>query len=762
MIVVAGILLLVAMVWSGARSAPSGTAAGVRPNKVVLFGVPHVGLDDLTSGRMPVLSRLAAHGSVGAASIRTPSDEPSTVEAYATLGAGIPVVGPAAGADARMAGERIGSRTAAALGGRRPGSPATGQVVVLGGAAVVAATPNHLTSRAGALGTAIRRHGRRVAVLGNGDRFAGDGNRIINRPAAVALMNDVYWLNAGNVSGTIGTGGSALLRTDAAAPFGIRSNPDAIGAQTSGLLRRADVLVVDPGDMDRAAAADVASPADAERRRTEALARTDEALGRVVDALPARTLLLVVGVTPPTQAWHLTPLVAYGPGVPPGYLVSPSTHRPGLVVLTDLAPTVLAAIGVDQPAGMVGSPLRYRQGDASITALRETDDAASLLDRMQPAATQSLIVVQVVIYLALGLVLLRRRRPRRWLADIFRFAVVTFAAWPLATYVYRVLPHALQFGANGQVAVWAVAATLSLLAGLVDDHPLGPLQLVCGATVAVILADLATGARLQLSSIPGYSPQNAGRFTGLGNLGFAVLASTAITAGLIHVHRASPQHRTRAIVTCGVLFALVVVGDGWPTLGGDVGGTLTLLPILGACLYVLCGRALRWRIVLVAVVGALVVTIGMIGLDLLRPASQRTHLGRLAVDVFSDHGTLWTVLARKWSVASRPFRSNIWAWAVPVISLLGVYALVVRRVGERLLPSGSALRIAVTALLVVGLVGGLVNDSGVVITAMSLTYVGALLAVVALDRIDEPSDSAEWEPTDADRLLATGHGVAAE
>ena len=54
--------------------------------------------------------------------------------------------------------------------------------------------------------------------------------------------------------------------------------------------------------------------------------------------------------------------------------------------------------------------------------------------------------------------------------------------------------------------------------------PVAPLAWVFGATVAILVADVATGGRLQVGSILGYSPQSAGRFFGLGNTAFAVLA----------------------------------------------------------------------------------------------------------------------------------------------------------------------------------------------------------------------------------------------
>ncbi len=653
-----------------------------------------------------------------------------------------------------MATDVIDGRTAASIGRRRPGTPATGQVVVLGGASVLRATPRYSTSRAGALGTALRHRRHPVGVLGNGDHLAADGGLVIDRPAALALMDRAFWLNRGDVRFAPDDAGSILER-DPGAPSGVRASVGGVAARTQQLLRGVDVLVVDPGDTQRAAGAPTTDPAERERLREQALEHTDAVLGRVVDVLPRSTLLLVVGVTPPGDTYDLTPIVATGPGVPSGYLMSPSTHRQGLVLLSDLAPTVLSAMGVSPPAGMAGSPIRYERTPPSWDELRGIDRAGSTRTAIQSSVTSSFIVVQIFVYLLVVglLVALRRRRdpprppvrgPWASAATALRFAALALAAWPLATYGHRVLPSGLQLGDHGALAIWALAVLLALAARAAAGRDwLRALQLVCGATVALILIDLSVGAPLQLSSILGYSPQTAGRFTGLGNSGFAVLAASAVTAGLVHVHRAPPERRTEAVAAVGVLFALVVVGDGWPTLGGDVGGTLTLLPVLGTCTYLLSHRRLRWRIVLAAVAGALLLTAGMVGLDLLRPAAERTHLGRFAADVFSDHSTFWPVVARKVGGDLRPFSVSPWTWFVPVFSLGGLYLLVGRRAASRLLPIGSPLRLAVTTMIVLGVVGGLLNDSGVAIAALTVACAGPLLTVVALD----PSGPTDPPPT---------------
>ena len=56
--------------------------------------------------------------------------------------------------------------------------------------------------------------------------------------------------------------------------------------------------------------------------------------------------------------------------------------------------------------------------------------------------------------------------------------------------------------------------------------------------VGLIVVDVATGSRLQFNTVFGYSPTVAGRFAGLGNLGYSQLAAgTVLLAGLRRVPR---------------------------------------------------------------------------------------------------------------------------------------------------------------------------------------------------------------------------------
>ena len=726
--IVAVVLLTVAAVsWSGARSVPSSVALTTRVDKVLLVGLPGLRWDDVGTGAMPALDRLVAGGAVAAMSVRTRSDLPTVGEGYATLGAGSRVH---AGAAADAAVER------------------NGKILVPAAAEVRASAGPHLPTRPGALGDALHAVGRRTAVVGSADLAANlselsiPGHPNIARPAAVALMDSQGVVDGGSVSAT------DLLADERAAPFGHRAAVGVVADRTLAALAEADVVLVDPGDLERVAAvADIgAAEAYVARSQAAALAAADELLDRLARDVPPRTLLLVVSVTPPAEEWRLTPVVAAGAGVVPGYLHSPSTRRVGLVTLTDVAPTVLAALGAPGAEELPGRPLRYRAGTADLARLADLDSDGAWRERLWLPVTTAFIAAQVGLWFLTAFVLIgadpRGRAPwirRSWL----RLAALAVAAFPLAALLLRAVPFVPEMGNAGLAVLVALDAGVVALASRARRQPLSPLAWILGATVALLVADVATGARLQLAGILGYAPQTASRYFGIGNTAFGVLAGATFLLAGLHVTHA--PRRQEALVTAAALFALVVFVDGAPFLGADVGGVVTLVPVAGLTVLALAGRRLTLRTA--ALVG--LSTVGVVGLltaaDLSRPPEARTHLGRLAsATLRSGEGGLLDTLARRAEVTLDAVGQSFWTAVTPVIAIGVLVVLLSSARARALVPEGSPLRVGVLGALAAGLIGMAVNDSGVVVVAMVMVLVGPVLALLAL--ADRPGRSTLLEP----------------
>ena len=738
----AAVLFLAVALLRSSGFEPSSVGAGTIADRVVVFGVPRLSLNDLGAGNTPAIDRLVADGAVAATSVRTLSGRPSSVEAYASLGAGGRVRAGDAAADAYGASDVVGLLTATEVGALRTGRASTGKVIVTGLAETVAVNENrYLPILPAALGETLHQAGKTTGVVGTSDtglvELDPDAGR--QRPAAIALAD----LGGSVTNGTV----TGLLQADPTKPFGVTVNRRRFLAAAMATIAESDVTVIDPGEMDRVFAFKANTGADRfEELRVEALRRTDELVGAVSRSLPENTLLIVVGMRPATRTWELTPTVLVGPGVLPGYAHSPSTKRLGLITLTDLSPTILAAIGLDPTkaptsSAMIGHALRFHPTSSvsKVGFLRDMNDLAGYRERIYLLLTKGYVIFQVIIY-SLTMLLFSSRGSVGTMRAALTWIVLAVAAWPLATFVFRMIPHAWVLGPFGGPVMIAVDIVMVMLAQRARRHPLSPLSWILFATVAVNVVDVCSGAALQQSSILGYSPHTAARFTGIGNAAFAALASTCVLWSAIHVHYA--PRRREALIGAALVCGVVLVADGAPFLGSDVGGILTLVPVFGLLLYVMSGRALRLQPILLAGVATVAALAVAAGLDYQRPAGARTHLGRLIAAMRGDDtgsSTFLTTLSRKLATNVRVFTGSFWTWIVPIIAIVLLFFLIVQHGWERDISRGTALRAGVVAALLCGLLGFAVNDSGSVVTALVFVYLGPFITLLALQRDDRPT-----------------------
>jgi hypothetical protein len=450
----------------------------------------------------------------------------------------------------------------------------------------------------------------------------------------------------------------------------------------------------------------------ADRDRTADLHAVDAAIAAELAARPPGSVLLVVGLaaSPGEDRARLT--VALADGLPRGALSSASTRRPEYVQLIDVAPTVLALLGRAPDARMSGQPWRSSGAAPSPATLADLDRRATAQKRV----TVPFFVILLAAQLALLAVLRRRLRG-------VEAVLLAGAAGPAASFLAGLAPWwraPLPLAALLAVSLaWAALLAGLALVGPWRRRPDGPVVAVCAATALVVAADLLTGGHLQITSVTGYSPLVAGRFAGIGNVAFGVLAAGVLlaTAGLAAGRR--PRAALAVVAAAGLVTVAV---DGAPPWGSDVGGVLALVPGFVLLALLLTGaRASLVRLGLAAAAGAAVV-VALALADAARPAERRTHLGRFAHQVAD--GTAGHLLRRKAeSVLALLFHSPVTA-LLPLVVLAAAYLLVRPPAPlERAFRAAPQYRLGLLALSLACGIGFAVNDSGAAVPALALVVV---------------------------------------
>ena len=496
--------------------------------------------------------------------------------------------------------------------------------------------------------------------------------------------------------------------------------------------------------------------------RAVALSQIDAAVGRLrvaVDTLPGDTLFVLTGISEVNDGRpQLHVGMASGPGFPAdGWLTSSSTGRVPYSQLIDVAPTALRALDLDQPASMHGQPMagpgERPELAQAVQELEWANTAATVHHRHTGIFFWTLVVISATLVL-LGVLVLggRHRRPVERGAPargLLRTAALAAAGLPVATYLAGLVPWERSGSPVAALTAALVAADLVVLAvamlGPWRRRPGGPALAILALTFGTLIADVLTGSTLEFNGLLGYDAIVAGRFTGYGNLSFGLLSVSALIVTAAVATAAGRRARAgRAwLVTGGtvlVIGLLTVAVIGAPGLGRDFGGVLAALP--GFLLLAMLLAGIRVTVLrMVAILAAAVVAVGTVAvLDWLRPAADRTHLGRFVEQVLT--GEAWTVISRKGQANLDILMRSPLAWMLPVAIVAAVW--LVRPGGLLRTPPGASggpgglshpdaavLRAALTAGLLSLVIGAVVNDSGVALPAAAAALLVPLMVWLA-------------------------------
>jgi hypothetical protein len=717
----------------------SGEDAGPEPvDRVLIVSLPGVGWTDVRDGDTPNLAAFVEDAAIGDISTRIGRHDASTTEAYLTLGSGTRAVAPLV--DMAVAVDRdetYGGVPTAEILERRLGYVPAGIAYLAMGAAVDANDDSAFGADIGTLGDALSDAGVDRAVIANADAVEGfvsdepppDGSYA--RGAATALVDADGIVPSGTV-------GRSLLAGDPDAPFGHRLDPEQVLAAFDGIWSGGDrfsphrsVVLVEASDLSRADAyAPRATGAQRRALRARALADADALLGRLLERVdPERDAVVVLSPVASASSPGLGIAALRGPGVDTELLRSATTRRDGYVQLADVAPTILSLLGEEPPDTIEGRAFQVRggSGDDRIGRLTDASAEADFRDSVLPAVVTIIITGLVVLALATWQ---RQRLGPRHRSVLAAAAFGLLGAVPATFLVGRVEAVGTDT-VRYFAALVAITAVLATAAALVERRWAGLGAMVGVAAIVIAIGvDVALGAPLQVNTVFGYSVAVAGRFVGLGNLAFALFGSATILLAALIVDRTGRRGVGLAIG----LLAVVLLLEGLPMLGADVGGVAAMVPAFGVTALLLAGRRIGWREVVALVVATGVALLAFAFIDAARPEDVQTHLARLADQVLEGRWTtFFRSLSRRWEASLGGAELAAWLTVSALVVAAGAYATLAAlgRVGPRI-QARERHRPTVAAaagLAVLGIIGLVANDSSF---AVPMTMFIVIVPVVTL------------------------------
>lgn len=212
---------------------------------------------------------------------------------------------------------------------------------------------------------------------------------------------------------------------------------------------------------------------------------------------------------------------------------------------------------------------------------------------------------------------------------------------------------------------WIIALGLSCIAYF-GFHRFGaytPALIIFGLTSVLLLIEIATGSKHLIDAPIGFNTLTGARFYGLGNEGFAILASCwlivlgFIPSILVLVSRKFTSNLTTDILRriyltlVGIIGLITLAIIAAPKMGADFGGAISFSAALMLLLFLIADVRISWKKTLLLGLAGGFAAMGVAVFDWLRGPKSRTHLGNF-VQALLD-GDAGEIVMRKISVNLR-------------------------------------------------------------------------------------------------------------
>jgi len=666
--------LVAVLVATPASAAISSSELNSKTSPTLIIALPQATWSQFRAQPSPNGRQLLEEGAVALMPVSAPSD-PAPNHTWVSLGAGRAATGAEVRGEPRLEGGFQIEMTSLLAANREA----------------------HTSARPGLLGTRLHELGLRTAAIG----FAGRGSAGLPQ-SFVAIADEQGRIDGGSLQPVDLTG------LELAIP------PEAIEESLSAALAECDVVLLDLTGLSLGGALD------------KALASSMEAVGAYGGSLFAMCCLSPAHADLDHRSLGYLVSWPAPEGESKPLLTSPTTRWKGLVTAADVAPSVLGRYaresGVELTPlveGMAGRSLAAAPAKSPLARIDELDLMLSERNRLRKTAGVVWGVSFLVLALAAFALDFADRRELRWLA----IPALTAVLLPIGV----LLAPLVGVGPARQLLVAVGVALGGAL--LVSPFPRAPQSLATAFLVGagIIVLDTATGSHLMRQSAFGFSVLQGARFYGLGNE-YAGLLGGLITVGLGALLAAWPW-RAR-LATALALAVLLVVGAPW--WGANWGGYVaTAAGLIGVWIWT---KPRRGQATLLGAVLLLAAALLPAALDLLRPVTDRTHIGLAAEALLSGQvGVVADVTRRKIAMNGNIAAQAGGWWAAAIVPLLATHALLRRTGRARDILSGDRMLAAglIGAVVTAG-VAMVVNDSGVVSLATCLAVAfGALVFVAA-------------------------------
>lgn len=697
--------------------------------KVIIVSMPRVTWEMLDQLETPNIDRVINTGSAGSLSILTPGNARTLENGYISISAG----NRAAAATSNkstfyMIDERIKYHDAKDIFRDQRGNYAKdASALSLGYEQTLKLNNEELYKPdIGALASVLEKNSKSISVIGNADYCSKKSEGCNQRAIGYLGSNRNGEIKFADVSRDI-------LNPD------LSLNMKIVKSKAVKSIEQHDVTAVECSDLEKIDLNHSSYKKTVlESKINSAISDCDNLIGSVLENIDlGKDRIFIISPVSPAAKEQLTIFVAAGKNIQPGYAISGITRREGIVSLADIAPSILDFYNIDTPETMEATLLDWVKSSDSVQekkhSLIQMNKKAALRDDSFVVIAASFILI---VFLTVILSIFAYRSYLK-LRNISKILALLSLSMPSATFILS--PFMLSLGTP--IKIYIAFFSISLLITAISYIAMKKFSValiiltLSAGTLLIQLVDILTGGNLQLNSLFGYSAVIAGRFAGFGNLAFSIVAISCVVLVAMTKQLGLKRPKLNSTWVNIALIAILVLTialDGLPYFGSDVGGVLALTPMSFIVGLMLFNKRISYKYIILSGVITFV-TISIFSLfDLSRPVAERTHLGRFVEVMLNGEGR--TIIERKISSNFQILTNSLIATVIIVATIFLMFLFLrPEKFVKRTSSNNPGIRYIVYPGLVVGILGMLLNDSGVAIPGMMLSIAAPALALISFE-----------------------------
>jgi len=465
--------------------------------------------------------------------------------------------------------------------------------------------------------------------------------------------------------------------------------------------------------------------------KNDILAKFDTLIKTIVSVVDIQNTLLII-LSPfynsidARNGNRLTPVIFYGKGISPGLILSDTTRRPGMIANIDIAPSIIHFFEGDV-SEVTGRPVKYKESRNNIDALKDLNRMVAFHSGNRTRILRTYISIQIIVLIFILIFLLYRGKYVLRINDALQSIILMILATPvvlLTVPLLKIYHTGFYF-----MLVLGMDGLFILCLNKYGKMEQNKLIYISGFTCILLIGDMLCNQALNKISVLSYDAVIGARYYGIGNEYMGIfISSTLIFTVPLTVQKKLPKWFT-------ALFYILVVGMiGLPFLGANVGGTITAIGSFGIALFFIYQKKITLKSIIILLCAVIFIVSAFAYYDI-HFSSSRSHLAQALLS-YSVSGTavLLGILQRKLEMNLKLLRTTIWSRVLQV-SVFVVMVLLAKRRGtlKKLFLKYSDFSPAWFCILVAGITGALVNDSGVVVTATSNIFLMFSLLYLLLE-----------------------------